>query len=89
MPHFKNNQDLTARKSIKFTVKDDISGISEYSIFIDGKWALHNWDPKSLSLTVKLDKTRLNRGSSHTLEIFVKDNRNNTTTLKRGFIYNN
>lgn len=89
VPHFKNNQDLTARKSIKFTVKDDISGISEYSIFIDGKWALHNWDPKSLSLTVKLDKTRLNRGSSHSLEIIVKDNRNNTTTLKRGFIYNN
>ncbi|MDD2424926.1 MAG: M23 family metallopeptidase [Bacteroidales bacterium] len=89
VPHFKNNQDLSGRKSMKFTIKDDISGISFTEVLIDGEWILYNYDPKSSSLTVKLVPERLKSGRLHDLVINVRDNRNNITTLKRSFIFNN
>gem|GEM_PF-2116308 len=87
VPHFKRNENLSGRNSLKFTVKDDISGIQSLEVKIDGEWVLYNHDPKSNSLTVKLNPLRIKKGGAHELEVSVADNRNNISRVKIGFVW--
>ena len=86
-PLFANNQNLSGRNSLRFTVKDNLSGISSYNVWIDGIWILTSYDPKNSRLESELMPDKLRKGVKHDLEIEVKDNKGNTTVLKRTFIW--
>lgn len=79
---FKN--DLTTAYSMSWKVSDNfgasgkMSDYKSYDAFVDGKWVLLEYDAKNKLLIHKFDE-RIPKGSgTHTLEILVTDNANNT-----------
>ncbi len=87
VPGFTDGQDLRGRDNIRFTISDDLSGISNYEVYIDGKWILTSYDPKNRRLITELKDDVIRRGGKHILEISVTDNRANTNKLKSTFIW--
>lgn len=82
---FSTGADLTGRNSITFTVTDDFSGIKSYEAFIDGEWALVEYDAKNNILIYRPEKSRIKENTLHRLELSVTDNRDNRSTLKSEF----
>ncbi len=84
--NFKNGSyDLSSRKYLRFTVKDDFSGISKYRGTIDGKWVLFEYDPKYSRLQYTLDGERIGKGKDHELELKVTDQKNNEKIFRMKF----
>ncbi len=65
------------RKSIHFVAADNLSGISSYNGYLDGKWILLEYNPKANQLICNLDLP-LNPGN-HKLKIDAADEVNNRT----------
>lgn len=84
---FKEGANIAGGKSLRFTIFDEMSGISSYRVTIEGKWVLASYDPKTRSLVADLSNAQLQRGRRYRAEISVTDNRNNITTLSREFIW--
>ncbi|MCU0378965.1 MAG: M23 family metallopeptidase [Bacteroidales bacterium] len=82
---FVTGADLTHRTSISFTVNDDFSGISNYEAYIDGEWALMEYDAKNNILIYRPEAPRIKENTIHRLELSVTDNRGNRTTLQSEF----
>jgi hypothetical protein len=86
-PRFKEGADLRGTKQLSFRIGDDLSGIKSYEGFIDGEWALFEYDAKYRSLSYTFDKKRTGSGKTHRLELFVTDNCNNLATYKTTFTW--
>ncbi|MDT8401552.1 MAG: M23 family metallopeptidase [Bacteroidales bacterium] len=84
---FRDNDTLTENSVLRFVVNDNFSGIGEYTAFIDGSWALFEWDPKNSLLSYRPDKEYLQEGKKHSLELSVRDNRANETNLHLDFYW--
>ena len=79
--------DLTGRKSLKFTILDDLSGIEKYEGYIDNRWALFEFDPKNELLTYSFDEERLSRNQIHELELYVSDSQGNVNLYHTTFTW--
>lgn len=66
------SQNMRGKKSFSFKISDDLSGISSYNFFIDGKWALVDHDAKNSMFTHTFNEKYLTKGS-HKLRIVVTD----------------
>ncbi len=86
-PSFSNGANLSSRNSVRITISDNLSGISEYNVYIDNEWNLAEYDPKNRALNVHLSADKLKKGKEHIMEIIVSDNRGNVNRLKRKFIW--
>lgn len=86
-PSFARGANLAGRKTITATITDNLSGISSYDGYIDGNWALFEFDAKKNMLTYHTDPGRIKPGTAHKLEMRVTDNRGNTTNLKSSFTW--
>ena len=84
---FHDGATLGRNDELKISVNDDFSGIGEYKAFIDGKWALFEWDPKNSLLVYKPDEDYISPGSKHSLELKVRDNRDNESVLQLEFYW--
>ncbi len=84
---FGDNATLGKNEELRIIIKDEFSGIGEYEAFIDGTWALFEWDPKNSLLTYKPDPARISQGGKHTLELRVKDNLDNESVLNLDFYW--
>ncbi|MGM0530218.1 MAG: M23 family metallopeptidase, partial [Bacteroidota bacterium] len=62
---------VSNNKKISFKIKDELSGIKHYNGFIDGEWALFEYDPKNDLLTYKIDKNRLSKAKTHKVELYI------------------
>lgn len=71
--------------SIKYVVKDNMTGIKSYSGKIDGVWYLFDYEKKNDMLTANVDPFMGN--SDHSVEITVTDGKGNTTVWKSTFYY--
>jgi hypothetical protein len=80
------NNVLTESSAVRFRISDDLSGIQSYNGYIDGRWALFEYDAKYGSLIYHIDKSRLGPGKRHTIQLIVKDNVNNTSVYKATFM---
>ena len=69
---------------INFTISDNQSGIKEYNAYIDGKWVLAVYDHKIKRLSIDLNEEEIEVGN-HTLELHVKDEKNNNSTYNATF----
>lgn len=78
---------LTGRKEIRIKIRDDLSGIRSYEAYIDGKWALLEYDQKYDLLVYSFEKGRLTKGTKHDLKLRVTDSRDNTSTYKCNFTW--
>jgi hypothetical protein len=69
------NKALAGRKTIKFTIKDNLSGIKSYRGTLDGRWILMDYDAKN-DLLVYFIEERMKAGSNaFRLEVTdMKDN---------------
>ena len=45
--NFKNNSNVKVKNTLKLRLKDDLSGIKNYSSYFNGNWALFEYEPKS------------------------------------------
>lgn len=75
--------DLTAAKTIKVKISDNLSGISYYRGSIDGKWVLMEYDAKNSLLTYTFDYT-VPKGKRW-FELTVSDGKQNTITYEESF----
>jgi len=83
--NFSTGSDLKALKSIKFTIKDDLSGIQSYRGEIDGKWVMFEYDSKSSQLEYRYDSKRIGSGLQHKLVLEVTDQMSNTARYTLSF----
>ena len=72
---------------IVFNIRDDLSGIADYKVYIDDKWVLAEYDAKSSRLTVSLDGRVIERGKNHLVSVEVTDRRGNINRTKSWFIW--
>ncbi len=84
--HNKKNNDYTKEETIGFEITDDLSGISTYQGFIDGSWALFEYDAKNNYLYYKFDPTRITFGKKHTIDLYVSDAKGNQKEYHSEFI---
>ncbi|MFO8053564.1 MAG: M23 family metallopeptidase [Bacteroidales bacterium] len=71
-------------ESIRFTVKDDLSGIKYYRGEINGKWVLFQYDPKKNRLYYELDE-RVEQGENNLL-LTVSDKKGNIKVYRASFV---
>jgi hypothetical protein len=79
------NGSLAEQNQIRFTIKDDFSGISDYRGEIDGQWVLFEYDAKNNLLSYRFDKERLQFGKKHTLSLAVTDAKGNKAEYNATF----
>jgi hypothetical protein len=75
--NFRGIPDMRDKNSMLFRVKDNLSGIMSYEGYIDGEWALFEYDAKNDLVFYKFDPERISRESNHNLELYVIDNKQN------------
>ncbi len=81
------NADLTRKKSLRFIIRDKLSGIEKYEGYIDNQWVLFEYDLKNDLLSYTFDNERLTKGSVHELELYVKDATGNVNLFHTSFTW--
>ncbi|WP_461788031.1 M23 family metallopeptidase [Pedobacter sp.] len=71
-----NGKNMAGISSVKFRISDGLSGIKSFNGYIDGKWALMEFDAKTANLWHTFDD-RTAKGK-HRLELVVTDMKDNT-----------
>ncbi len=66
---------------ITFKVKDNLSGLKTYAGYIDGSWALFEYDVKNDYMTYEVDPARVKTGAQHTLTFTATDGVGNKETF--------
>lgn len=85
--NIRQDANLSNSNSIRIVVKDDFSGIGKIEGYIDGKWALFDYDKKNNTIQYLFDKDRITKGINHTLELVVKDTKDNTSSYNCNFTW--
>jgi hypothetical protein len=78
------HKNLAGVSSVKFTIRDDLSGIKNYRGTINGQWILMEFDPKEDLLIYEIDE-HLPPGSSK-FRLVVTDLKDNRTVYETTFI---
>lgn len=73
--------------SVKFELKDRLSGIREYRCEIDGHWVVAPLDGKTSTVEIPLEVARISRGKKHRLRVTAEDNVGNKTVTERNFTW--
>jgi hypothetical protein len=87
IPKFKANEDLRKHKSLQIKIDDNLSGIKQYAGYIDGEWALFEYDAKNHLLTYTFDSQRIARNKKHSLKLIASDNKDNTAIFESSFLW--
>lgn len=84
LPHkgFTTNYQGIKRSYITFRISDNLSGISTYKGFINGKWALFEYDLKNGLLVHQIDESRFQYNTKTNIRIEVSDSKDNTATFE-------
>ena len=84
--NFKQNSNISKRSSIRLRLKDDISGIKSYNAFLNGKWALFEYEPKLNLIFHNISDKIINEGEN-TLIINYQDGVGNKGIYKATIYY--
>jgi len=84
-PVIYNGTNIHPDGQMKFTIKDELSGIQTFNGFIDNEWALFEYDAKNDLLFYSIDPERIEKKKEHELELFVIDNKGNIATYYSTF----
>ena len=68
---------------VKLTIRDDFSGLKNYSATIDGQWRLMAFETKTSTATIDLAGLPLNM--QHKIEVTATDERGNTSVFEDTF----
>jgi len=75
-----NGQSMKGISKMTFKIRDNLSGIKSFNGYIDGKWALMEFDAKTSTLWHSFNDQTGSSGK-HTLKLVVDDVKNNVKTL--------
>ena len=70
-PKFTDGADLSSNKTVAFALKDDFSGVSSYSITIDGRWVAIDY-ARGVAAVSLVDE-KIEGGKKHDITITVSD----------------
>ncbi len=84
---FVNGKKYTVGQRLTFRVVDDLSGLKSYEAYIDGAWALLEYDAKSDTLFYEIDSDKLTSGLSHLIKLIMVDGKENRSEFEGQFIY--
>lgn len=79
-----SNKNMSAYNRINFKISDNLSGIQSFEGYIDDKWVLMEYDPKSASLWHTFEGD-LRKGKHH-FKLVVTDWKENTKIFEADFI---
>lgn len=79
-----DGKNVSNQRSIDFTISDNLSGIATFDAYIDGKWALMKYDPKTRHIWHDFEP-ELSSGR-HEFKLEVKDNKGNLKTYEASFM---
>ncbi|MGE0078197.1 MAG: M23 family metallopeptidase [Bacteroidales bacterium] len=71
-----NKSKIENTTQLRFKLTDN-TGINTYNGYIDGKWEIFEWDPKTETLRYDLGRKRISQKKWHQLKLEVTDNLNN------------
>ncbi|MCB9189249.1 MAG: M23 family metallopeptidase [Flavobacteriales bacterium] len=80
-----DGKNVSAQDYIQFKIADNLSGIEDYDVYIDGKWKLAFYDVKKATLTMYFDEYNDISAGSHQLKVVLEDERKNKTVLEFTF----
>ncbi len=80
-----NKNTLTEKNRIRFIITDDLSGINKIEGYLDGKWALFEYDQKNNLITHNFDAERFEMNKQHQLKLKITDNKNNVSIYEATF----
>ncbi len=75
---------ISDKKSIQFTISDGLSGIKSYNGYLNGKWALFEYDNKTKKITHNFSDGIVAEGANE-LKLIVIDNLGNSTIFETRF----
>lgn len=76
-------KNVSGLSSLRFKIRDNLSGIKSFNGYLDGNWVLMEFDTKTATLWHNLDE-RTSSGK-HSLKIVVDDMKNNAKTYTLDF----
>ncbi len=82
-----NNRNMGNTHRIEFKIDDNLSGIKSYTGYINGNWALFEYDPKNRLLFYELNHGKLERGKEQKLDLYVMDEKENINSVHLTFNY--
>lgn len=85
--NIRQDANLSNSNSIRIVVKDDFSGIGKIDGYIDGNWALFDYDKKNNLIQYLFDKDKITKGTNHNLELVVKDTKDNISRFNCNFVW--
>lgn len=75
---------ITKQNSIDLRISDEMSGIKNFSGYLNGKWVLFEYEHKAKRITHVFDPALLNEGENH-LKVIVSDNVGNSAIFETHF----
>jgi hypothetical protein len=81
-PLFKSGADMRKGGELRFSVKDNFSGISSYSLLIDEEWRTLDFHPIKRELVHRFDRVLKGSGVSHNVVLKVSDGCGNTAVWR-------
>ena len=82
--NFYKGQWISKLKYLKIKVRDDFSGIKKYKGYLNDKWILFEYEPKTNTLTYDFSDIIFKK-TKHNLKIYLEDNVGNKKVLKTMF----
>ncbi len=82
--NFYKGQWISKLNYLKIKIKDDFSGIKNYKGFLNNKWILFEYEPKTSILTYNFSDIKFNN-TKHYLKIYLEDNVGNKKIFKTMF----
>lgn len=77
--NFNDGSNVSSKTSISWKIGDNLSGIEDYDVYVDGEWKLANYNPYRAQLVLNFDKYNKIAKGEHEIKVVVKDERNNIT----------
>jgi len=85
---FKFNDGARIRSDVAgIRIGDNLSGIRDYRVEIDGHWVVAEYDEKNATLNVPLKDARIKGGTRHFMRVTVVDMVGNRNVAERNFTW--
>ena len=82
--NFYKGQWISRFNFLKLKIKDDFSGMKNYKGFLNNKWILFEYEPKTKILTYNFSDIKF-KNTKHNLKIYLEDNVGNKKVFKTMF----
>lgn len=80
-----DGKNVSAQEYIQFKISDNLSGIEDYDVYVDGQWKLAFYDVRKGTLTLNFDEYNNIVSGTHELKVVLVDERKNRSELKYSF----